>query len=154
MGAHAHHATRLISTHPRLQVQPGLAAANYYTSGGGGYSSDTFENVPGMLGSGEGDGDSKALSSYFTGENRKDIEKCTRKCVPTCIRGGSGPGLGPISMRKEVVVFKEGFRSRSYCLTECATVGLEPVLEAAQGHMHAQPGWPVTADAGHTAEAG
>jgi hypothetical protein len=36
--------------------------------------------------------------------------------------GGSGPGLGPLSMRKDPVVFKDGFRSRSYCLSECAQV--------------------------------
>lgn len=32
------------------------------------------------------------------------------------------PGLGPISVRKELVVFKEGFRSRQYCLSECVQV--------------------------------
>ena len=148
------------------------------------------------------------LSSLMQGTNRKQIEGCTRRCVPTCIRGGEGeeavrqghssnrartdnggcaaatavaiqtpfacrpqysnavcvrsqsytqsapastpllpsdycfvkmlvavvstfsimllllltgaPGLGPISMRREIVVFKDGFRSRQYCLSECA----------------------------------
>lgn len=27
-----------------------------------------------------------------------------------------------MSMRKEIVVFKEGFRTRSYCLSECTQV--------------------------------
>jgi hypothetical protein len=39
-----------------------------------------------------------------------------------------GPGLGPISMRKEIVVFKSGFRSRAYCLSECAQVCQSPFL--------------------------
>lgn len=30
--------------------------------------------------------------------------------------------MGPMSMRKEIVVFKEGYRTRSYCLSECAQV--------------------------------
>lgn len=39
--------------------------------------------------------------------------------TPAFLHAGS-PGLGPISMRKEIVVFKDGFRSRQYCLSECA----------------------------------
>lgn len=51
------------------------------------------------------------------------VQTCTRKCVPTCIRGGQGaPGLGPMSVRKEIVVFKEGYRTRQYCLSECIQV--------------------------------
>jgi hypothetical protein len=38
-----------------------------------------------------------------------------------CTPAGS-PGLGPLSVRKEIVVFKDGFRSRQYCLSECAQV--------------------------------
>jgi hypothetical protein len=30
------------------------------------------------------------LSSYFRGDKKRSIEDCTRKCVPTCIRGGGG----------------------------------------------------------------
>lgn len=41
--------------------------------------------------------------------------------IPASLCSGA-PGLGPLSMSKEVIVFKDGFRSRSYCLTECATV--------------------------------
>jgi hypothetical protein len=52
------------------------------------------------------------------GANKREVEGCTRKCVPTCIRGG----LGPIALQREMVGgFKEGFRSRHYCLSECAT---------------------------------
>ncbi|KAK9808401.1 hypothetical protein WJX73_000918 [Symbiochloris irregularis] len=53
----------------------------------------------------------------------KSVEDCARKCIGTCIRGGQGaPGLGPMSMRREIVVFKDGFRSRTYCLSECTQV--------------------------------
>ncbi|WIA35308.1 hypothetical protein OEZ86_003763 [Tetradesmus obliquus] len=79
-------------------------------------------NVPSEL-SAAGETAAPALSSLMAGSNRKQVEGCTRKCVPTCIRGGEGsPGLGPLTMRKEIVVFKDGFRSRSYCLSECAQV--------------------------------
>ncbi len=29
------------------------------------------------------------------------------------------PGLGPLTLRRELVVFKDGFRSRKYCISEC-----------------------------------
>lgn len=32
------------------------------------------------------------------------------------------PGLGPMSMRKELVVFKSSFHTRNYCLSECTQV--------------------------------
>ncbi|CAI5988790.1 unnamed protein product [Closterium sp. NIES-65] len=42
-------------------------------------------------------------------------EKCLRKCVGTCIRGGAGaPGEGPINVERPIVVFKSEFRSRQY----------------------------------------
>lgn len=40
--------------------------------------------------------------------------------LAVCAAGS--PGLGPISLRREIVVFKDGFRSRQYCLSECAQV--------------------------------
>ena len=65
----------------------------------------------------------KALSTYLKGSRGKEIEKCARKCTSTCIRGGQGaPGLGPLSVRKELVVFKSGYRSGSYCLSECVQI--------------------------------
>ena len=57
----------------------------------------------------------KPLSSYLKGPQGKEIEKCARKCTSTCIRGGQGaPGLGPMAVRRESVVFKEVYRSGSY----------------------------------------
>ena len=32
------------------------------------------------------------------------------------------PGLGPLSMRREIIVFKDGYRTRKYCLSECTQV--------------------------------
>ena len=53
----------------------------------------------------------------------KDAKQCAGKCIVTCTRGGGGaPGLGPLSVRKAPVVFKEGFRSRQYCLNECTEI--------------------------------
>ncbi|GBF98178.1 hypothetical protein Rsub_10678 [Raphidocelis subcapitata] len=87
---------------------------------------DTFENVPGQLGSSGDDVRSRQpLSRLMQGKTGRAVEGCTRKCVPTCVRGGEGaPGLGPLSLRREPggVVFAEGYRTRSYCLSECANV--------------------------------
>ncbi len=64
-----------------------------------------------------------ARATLTKGANGKEIEKCATKCIATCTRGGSGaPGLGPLSVRKAPVVFKEGFRSRQYCLSECTEI--------------------------------
>ncbi|MCO5547116.1 hypothetical protein L7F22_000558 [Adiantum nelumboides] len=55
--------------------------------------------------------------------NSAKAESCTRKCVAICIRGGGGaPGEGPLNVRKPLVVLKEGFRSRNYCLVECSEI--------------------------------
>lgn len=65
------------------------------------------------------------MGKLLKGEKGKQITDCTRTCLPTCLRGGAGagaPGLGPITVRKDRVVFKNGFRDRKYCLTECTTV--------------------------------
>lgn len=53
----------------------------------------------------------------------RKAESCTRKCVATCIRGGDGsPGEGPLNVRKPLVVFRPGFRTRQYCLVECSDI--------------------------------
>ena len=82
-----------------------------------------IEDIPQGLSSGDGGEKAPSLRSLVKGTNTKEIEKCTGKCVVTCTRGGGGaPGLGPLSVRKAPVVFKEGFRSRQYCLSECAEI--------------------------------
>ncbi|KAK6127360.1 hypothetical protein DH2020_038903 [Rehmannia glutinosa] len=53
----------------------------------------------------------------------RKAETCTGKCVTTCIQGGFGsPGEGPFNIRRPLVVFKDGFRSRKYCLSECSDI--------------------------------
>jgi hypothetical protein len=88
-------------------------------------SRDEFyiEDIPQGLSSGDTGAKGQSLSSLVRGANTKEIEKCAGKCIVTCTRGGGGaPGLGPLSVRKAPVVFKEGFRSRQYCLNECTEI--------------------------------
>jgi len=60
-----------------------------------------------------------ALGKMLEGKNGKEVQQCVRKCIPTCTRTGQGgPGLGPMTARKEMMVFKEGYHSRQYCLSE------------------------------------
>lgn len=109
-----------------------------------------FQTVPQGLDSSD-DGEKKnvpRLSSYLEGPRGKEIQQCARRydtmanllalhfcdsrliylfflnrCTSTCIRGGQGaPGLGPMAVRKEVIVFKEGYRTGKYCLSECLQV--------------------------------
>ena len=90
----------------------------------------------------------RELGHFLTGSHGQEVEKCTRTCLPACLRGGQGmsklcrascccccckwksanpayagaPGLGPLSMRRELIVFKDGYRTRKYCLSECTQV--------------------------------
>lgn len=62
----------------------------------------------------------ESLSALTRGARGREVQACATKCLATCVRGGGGaPGLGPASVRRDPVVFKDGFRSREYCLTEC-----------------------------------
>jgi len=87
---------------------------------------ENSENIPKDLSASEGGelglGEQR-LSRKLEGKENSGVRACASKCVATCTRGGSGsPGLGPAAVRKEVIVFKEGFRSRAYCLSECTNV--------------------------------
>ncbi|XP_020266143.1 uncharacterized protein LOC109841598 [Asparagus officinalis] len=80
-------------------------------------SPETFSNVPQTL-----SGEDKKQARIQRPRSRK-AESCTTKCVGTCIRGGAGsPGEGPLNVRRPLVVFKQGFRSRKYCLVECSDI--------------------------------
>ncbi len=104
-----------------LNATPSLAVDDPFASRAPGRDPDTMLNIPGQLNSGEDT--PTPLSSLLQGPNARAKEVCTQKCITTCLRGGEGmPGLGPLSMRREIIVFKEGFRDRKYCLSECATV--------------------------------
>lgn len=86
-----------------------------------------FQTVPKDLSQDDESSSSKAqrprLSSYLEGPKGKEVQQCARRCTSTCIRGGQGaPGLGPMAIRKEVVVFKPGFRTSKYCLSECVQI--------------------------------
>ncbi|KAI3804988.1 hypothetical protein L1987_26937 [Smallanthus sonchifolius] len=87
-------------------------------------AAETLSNIPQTL-SGDcvqgQDGDCK--KARIQKPKSRKAESCTIKCVTTCIRGGDGsPGEGPINVRRPLVVFKQGFRSRHYCLVECSDI--------------------------------
>ncbi|XP_078439700.1 uncharacterized protein LOC144709905 [Wolffia australiana] len=78
----------------------------------------TLADVPQTLSGGDGD-ERKRIQK----PKSRQAESCTVKCLGTCIRGGAGsPGEGPFNIRKPIVVFKSGFRSRNYCLVECSDI--------------------------------
>ncbi|XP_022681606.1 uncharacterized protein LOC101753934 isoform X3 [Setaria italica] len=82
---------------------------------------DTFSNIPPTLSAGRAGGDGKAERIKHP-KSAKALQ-CTTKCVGTCIRGGGGaPGEGPLNVRRPLVVFKDGFRTRQYCLIECSDI--------------------------------
>ena len=63
------------------------------------------------------------LSDLTSGRRGAAVTTCARKCMPGCIRGGAGgPGLGPAAVRRDPVVFGDGFRPRGGCLRECTDV--------------------------------
>ncbi|KAK9077264.1 hypothetical protein SSX86_005601 [Deinandra increscens subsp. villosa] len=87
-------------------------------------AAETLSNIPQTL-SGDcvqgQDGDCK--KARIQKPKSRKAESCTIKCVTTCIRGGGGsPGEGPFNVRRPLVVFKQGFRSRHYCLVECSDI--------------------------------
>ncbi|KAK9281998.1 hypothetical protein L1049_004909 [Liquidambar formosana] len=83
---------------------------------------ETLANIPQML-SGECATAQDCKKPRIQRPKSRKAESCTIKCVTTCIRGGEGsPGEGPLNVRRPIVVFKQGFRSRQYCLVECSDI--------------------------------
>ncbi|KAF8407376.1 hypothetical protein HHK36_006507 [Tetracentron sinense] len=83
---------------------------------------ETLSNIPQML-SGECASVADCKKPRIQRPKSRKAESCTIKCVTTCIRGGAGsPGEGPLNARRPLVVFKQGFRSRQYCLVECSDI--------------------------------
>uniref|UniRef100_A0ACD5V6B6 Uncharacterized protein n=3 Tax=Avena sativa TaxID=4498 RepID=A0ACD5V6B6_AVESA len=72
---------------------------------------DTFRNVPGTLA-----GEDGKEAERIKHPRSPEAARCTSKCVSTCVLGGAGaPGIGgPFNVRRPLVVFKDGFRSRQY----------------------------------------
>ncbi|XP_021297055.1 uncharacterized protein LOC110426207 [Herrania umbratica] len=84
--------------------------------------SETLFNIPQTL-SGECASSKDCKKPRIQRPKSRKAESCTTKCLTTCIRGGEGsPGEGPLNIRRPLVVFKEGFRSRKYCLVECSDI--------------------------------
>ncbi|KAK6915243.1 hypothetical protein RJ641_020360 [Dillenia turbinata] len=84
--------------------------------------SETLSNIPQTL-----SGDCAMVQDCKKGRiqhpKSQKAEKCVGKCVTTCIQGGYGsPGEGPFNVRRPLVVFKDTFRSRRYCLVECSDI--------------------------------
>ncbi|XP_022714686.1 uncharacterized protein LOC111274354 isoform X2 [Durio zibethinus] len=103
-----------------------LAAAAVIVSAAGAVEvhqdSETLSNIPQIL-FGECASAKDCKKPRIQRPKSRKAESCTTKCVTTCIRGGDGsPGEGPLNIRRPLVVFKEGFRSRKYCLVECSDI--------------------------------
>ncbi|KAL5072249.1 hypothetical protein RYX36_023136 [Vicia faba] len=83
---------------------------------------ETLSNIPQTL-SGECISVQDCKKAKIQKPKSRKAESCTVKCVTTCIRGGEGsPGEGPFNVRRPLVVFKQGFRTRHYCLVECSDI--------------------------------
>ncbi|MED6120567.1 hypothetical protein PIB30_022084 [Stylosanthes scabra] len=87
-----------------------------------GEPAETLSNIPQTL-SGECAAEKDCKKARIQRPKSRKAESCTIKCVTTCIRGGDGsPGEGPLNVRRPLVVFKQGFRTRQYCLVECSDI--------------------------------
>ncbi|XP_073306323.1 uncharacterized protein [Primulina huaijiensis] len=85
---------------------------------------ETLSNIPQTLSS-ECTAELKDCKRRYKIQRPKSrkAESCTSKCTTVCMQGGFGsPGEGPFSIRRPLVVFKDGFRSRKYCLSECSDI--------------------------------
>ncbi|XP_014498454.1 uncharacterized protein LOC106759676 [Vigna radiata var. radiata] len=83
---------------------------------------ETLSNIPQTL-SGECTLPKDCKKTRIQKPKSRKAESCTIKCVTTCIRGGEGsPGEGPFNVIRPLVVFKQGFRTRQYCLVECSEI--------------------------------
>ncbi|AQK68341.1 hypothetical protein Zm00014a_042891 [Zea mays] len=80
-------------------------------------------NLPPTL-SGSDGGGRQGEANRIRHPKSERAARCTSKCVSTCVLGGYGaPGVaGPFNIRRPLVVFKDTFRSRQYCLVECSDI--------------------------------
>ncbi|KAI3446461.1 hypothetical protein Pfo_003126 [Paulownia fortunei] len=121
--------TRISVGHPIAAAVVAAAAAALVLSAGAievaapTQPEETLSNIPQTLSSiCTPEQDCKKRYKIQRPKSRK-AENCTRKCVTTCIQGGFGsPGEGPFNIRRPLVVFKDGFRTRKYCLSECSDI--------------------------------
>uniref|UniRef100_A0A803PDE4 Uncharacterized protein n=1 Tax=Cannabis sativa TaxID=3483 RepID=A0A803PDE4_CANSA len=100
---------------------------------------ETLENIPQLL-SGECVLPNDCKKPRIQKPKSRKAESCTIKCVTTCIRGGEGsPGEGPFNVRRPLVVFKEGFRSRRYCSLSQLQRSYRRQSSTQTGHYYPQP---------------
>ncbi|CAL5443577.1 unnamed protein product [Camellia sinensis] len=86
-------------------------------------AAETLSDIPQMLSGDCSSSPQDCKKAKIQRPKSRKAESCTIKCVTTCIRGGVGsPGEGPLNFRRPLVVFKQGFRSRQYCLIECSDI--------------------------------
>ncbi|KAG5223432.1 Mitochondrial import inner membrane translocase [Salix suchowensis] len=108
-----------------LTITSLFAACAVLASAASGAETETLSNIPQTLSGGECASVSPkdCKKARIQRPKSRKAESCTIKCVTTCIRGGEGsPGEGPLNVRRPMVVFKQGFRSRNYCLVECSDI--------------------------------
>ncbi|XP_051148992.1 uncharacterized protein LOC127263804 [Andrographis paniculata] len=105
-------------------VSAAAAAALLLSAAAAEVPDETLSNIPQTLSSVCPPGDKGCRKSYrIQRPKSRKAEACTSKCVGTCIQGGFGsPGEGPFNIRRPLVVFKDTFRSRKYCLSECSDI--------------------------------
>ncbi|XVE91160.1 hypothetical protein DITRI_Ditri20bG0132200 [Diplodiscus trichospermus] len=84
--------------------------------------SETLSNIPQTL-SGECASIKDCKKPRIQRPKSRKAESCTLNCLATCIKGDERSlGERPLNIRSPSVVFKEGFRSRKYCLVECSDI--------------------------------
>lgn len=109
----------------RLLQAPAVVAlaAALAVSSSPGPASEPLCNLPPTL-SGEDGGGRQGEANRIRHPKSDRAARCTSKCVSTCVLGGYGaPGIaGPFNIRRPLVVFKDTFRSRQYCLVECSDI--------------------------------
>ncbi|KAK4774660.1 hypothetical protein SAY86_009595 [Trapa natans] len=105
-------------TAPSLSLQPAVSSAEPERES----DTETLSNIPPEL-SGECPTPKNCRKPRIQRPKSRKAESCTSNCLTTCIYGGDGlPGQGLLLSRGPTVVFKDGFRSRRYCLVECSDI--------------------------------
>ncbi|CAN6230272.1 unnamed protein product [Urochloa humidicola] len=114
---------RLLQAPAVVALAAALAVSSPAPAPGTPGSSEPLCNLPPTLSAGE-EGGRQGESNRIRHPKSAGAARCTSKCVSTCVLGGYGaPGVaGPFNIRRPLVVFKDTFRSRQYCLVECSDI--------------------------------
>ncbi|WVZ77949.1 hypothetical protein U9M48_025736 [Paspalum notatum var. saurae] len=113
---------RLLQAPAVVALAAALAVSSPAPPPAGTLPSEPLCNLPPTLSGEEGGRQGEANRIRHPKSDR--AARCTSKCVSTCVLGGYGaPGVaGPFNIRRPLVVFKDTFRSRQYCLVECSDI--------------------------------